>query len=119
MDIKFKVDTTKVVAEIDVKSKKMFDDIKEVTARAGLSTEASAKAFAPVDTGRLQFSITYNLWYNRNEIHAAITSPVLSPANAPYGYFQEFGTRYFLGTPHLRPAFHANYPKWLSDLGRL
>lgn len=117
--VDYKIDTTKVVAEITVKSKKAYEDIKTATALAGKNTEASAKGFAPVDTGRLQFSITYNFWYNSKEIHAAVTSPVLSPEGAPYGYFQEFGTRYIPGTPHLRPAFNANYLKWLSDLERV
>ncbi len=63
--------------------------------------EASAKEHAPVDTGNLRRSITY-------EVDKTFKSPYARVGtNVRYGIYQELGTRYHPAHPFLRPAMEA------------
>lgn len=56
-----------------------------------------ARSLAPVDTGAL-----------RDSIYARASGFELEFGNAvDYGAYQEFGTRFQAGTPHIRPALDA------------
>ena len=69
--------------------------------RAGTQVVAKAKTLAPVDAGFLRSSIDYQV------IGKTLTIRV----GAPYGMFQEFGTRYIRPHPYIRPA--------LNEIGRV
>ena len=62
---------------------------------------SKARAFAPVDTAFLRENITAR---KASELSGEVKS------GAGYAGFQEWGTRYQLGTPHIRPAFDAQIP---------
>lgn len=67
---------------------------KSAVSKAGAKMQASAQRHAPVDTGHLKRSITLDA--------GGLTATVTSEAS--YAGFQEFGTRFQPGTPHIRPA---------------
>ena len=70
-------------------------------ARLALQVERRAKALAPVDTGRLRSSITWELGRDEQGLVARIGS------NVEYAAYQEFGTRTVPASPYLRPALDA------------
>jgi len=63
----------------------------------GADMEDLAKSLAPVDTGRLRDSIFHRV--NGFELEFG--------NDVEYGLYQEFGTRFQPGTPHIRPALDA------------
>lgn len=75
-----------------------------VTALTVLSQvgEATAKEHAPVDTGNLRRSITYEIdtKTDRNPFSRVGT-------NVRYGIYQELGTRHHPAQPFMRPAMEA------------
>lgn len=90
---------------------KKMGEAKNVVAKNTAEMQEKAKKFAPVDTGHLRRSI-------KMEIKASghvgeVTS------GAEYAIYQEYGTRYQNGTPHMRPAFNEQNPKFIKDLKNL
>lgn len=69
--------------------------------------KASAKAKAPVDTGFLKNHITSS-YPNRFEGHVK--------SEAAYSGYQEYGTRFQTGTPHIRPALQEIEPQFKQDM---
>lgn len=87
---------------------KKMGEAKNVVAKNTAEMQEKAKNFAPVDTG-----------YLRRQIKMAIKASghvgeVTS--GAEYAIYQELGTRYQSGTPHMRPAFNEQSPKFIKDL---
>lgn len=74
--------------------------------KAGAQVQASAMRHAPVDTGHLKRSITLDA--------GGLTATVTSGAD--YAGFQEFGTRFQPGTPHIRPAVEEVSDKFRVDI---
>ena len=72
----------------------------------GADMEDMAKSLAPVDTGALRDSI----------YHRAVGFFLEFGNDVEYGMFQEFGTRFQPGTPHIRPALDANQQKLLDAI---
>jgi hypothetical protein len=60
---------------------------------------------APLKTGRLRRSYTWEVGRARGARYVEVSSNVL------YAPFQEFGTRYIVGTPHVRPGTQAVTPQ--------
>lgn len=71
--------------------------------------KAKAIAKAPVDTGFLKGQITTS--------YAPLEGTVIDGAN--YAGYQEYGTRFQSGTPHMRPAFEVQSKKFESDVKRI
>lgn len=69
--------------------------------------KTSAKAKAPVDTGFLQKSIT-------SEYPSELEGKVADEAS--YAGYQEYGTRFQPGTPHIRPALKEVEPQFKKDM---
>jgi HK97 gp10 family phage protein len=63
-----------------------------------------ARTYAPVHTGYLRDSITYD--YNPT------THTIQFIVEAPYGVFVEYGTRYAMAHPYVRPAINALGEIW-------
>jgi hypothetical protein len=63
----------------------------------GADMEDLVKSLAPVDTGRLRDSI----------YHRAAGFDLEFGNDVEYGFYQEFGTRFQTGTPHIRPSLDA------------
>lgn len=72
----------------------------------GMGMEDLAKSLAPVDTGRLRDSI----------YHRAAGFDLEFGNDVEYGFYQEFGTRFQTGTPHIRPALDANQQRILDAI---
>lgn len=72
--------------------------------------KASAKAKAPVDTGFLKNHITSS-YPSRLEGHVK--------SEAAYSGYQEYGTRFQTGTPHIRPALQEIEPQFKQDMNNV
>ena len=72
--------------------------------------KASAKAKAPVDTGFLKNHITSS-YPNRLEGHVK--------SEAAYSGYQEYGTRFQTGTPHIGPALQEIEPQFKQDMSNV
>ncbi len=62
----------------------------------GLVVTDIARRLAPKKTGALALSITYAYDQNSHSISFIV--------GEPYGIFQEYGTRYMMANPYIRPA---------------
>ena len=69
--------------------------------------KAGAKAKAPVDTGFLKNHITSSY---PNRLEGRVKS------EAAYSGYQEYGTRFQTGTPHIRPALQEIEPQFKQDM---
>ncbi|MDY0394789.1 HK97-gp10 family putative phage morphogenesis protein [Virgibacillus halophilus] len=86
-------------------------DVKNVVKMNGSEMQRSAQRYAPVDTGNLKRNIKYN---SQDD---GFTAQVASEAE--YAAYQEYGTRYQSGKPHVRPAYHEQKSKFVTDMKRL
>ena len=107
--------STKLIGfnELEVKLKKNMDlsAVKTVVKKNGAEMQKKAMQNAPIDTGHLRGSITLEITDNGK------TAEVESTAD--YAAYQEYGTRFMKGKPHIRPAFDEQKGKFKSDLGKL
>lgn len=67
--------------------------------------ETEVKRFAPVKTGRLRRSYTHEVGTGPGGSYVELSS------NVRYAPYQEFGTRFTVGTPHVRPGTEAVIPQ--------
>ena len=72
--------------------------------------KASAKVKAPVDTGFLKNHITSSY---PNRLEGRVKS------EAAYSGYQEYGTRFQTGTPHIRPALQEIEPQFKQDMNNV
>lgn len=94
-----------------LKKKATLNDVKDVVRLNTSEMQRSAQRYAPVDTGNLKRHIKQDV------LDSGFTGKVASTAD--YAAYQEFGTRYQTGTPHIRPAFHEQKEKFKKDMKRL
>lgn len=73
--------------------------------------QRNAQRFAPVDTGTLKRGIKLDI------LDKGYTGRVASTVN--YAMYQEYGTRFQPGTPHIRPAFYNSLWDFHEDLEKL
>lgn len=88
-------------------SRKVIEQAGKVVKNNTERLKASAKAKAPVDTGFLKNHITSS-YPNRLEGHVK--------SEAAYSGYQEYGTRFQTGTPHIRPALQEIEPQFKQDM---
>ena|SRR5690554_1782136 len=88
-----------------------LDDVKNVVKINGSEMQRRAQRYAPVDTGSLKRNIKYHP--EENGFTARIAS------EASYAPYQEYGTRFIAGTPHIRPSYYEQKSKFISDMKRL
>lgn len=81
-------------------------------ARACAHLEREIKGRAPVDTGHLRGSYTFNVEESGNTVVGHVGT------NVPYAIHQEFGTAHQPGTPHIRPALDASRDQLLQMMGQ-
>ena len=74
------------------------ESVTEILTTVGQIGEASAKSHAPVKTGNLRRSITYEVGSTGRTQYARIGTNIF------YALFQEVGTRFHAAQPFLRPA---------------
>lgn len=95
-----------------IKRKLDIEKSIKATVRKDTGTmQERAQRYAPVDTGHL-----------KREINAKITDNQLTgtvSSDAEYAVYQEYGTRYQSGTPHIRPAFNDTKDEFLNNIKRV
>ena len=77
------------------------------------TTEMHRKASrrVPVDTGHLKRSLTID--FSDGGLTGRVSTGV------EYGIYQEFGTRFQVGTPFMRPSLYEQRVKFMQDMSRL
>lgn len=106
----FKIDwhgTEKLTMAIKGAGSKVFEQSGKVVRNNAEKLKANAQSKAPVDTGFLKSNI-------RTSYPAALEAHINS--EAAYGGYQEYGTRFQPGTPHMRPALREIEPKFRQDM---
>lgn len=88
-------------------SRKVMEQSSQVIRNNTEKLKASAKVKAPVDTSFLKDNITSS-YPNRLEGHVK--------SEAAYSGYQEYGTRFQTGTPHIRPALQEIEPQFKQDM---
>ncbi len=74
------------------------DDTREMITRVAQEAETLMKARAPVRTGNLRRSITHRVLGDGKRWYALVGT------NVKYAIFQEYGTRFHVAHPFMRPA---------------
>lgn len=93
------------------KANQVENKVKEVVSKHGAGMQQKAQRFAPVDTGNLKRMI--DLEIEDGGLSAKVES------KADYAPYQEYGTRFQSGTPHIRPAFNASKDGFIRDCERV
>lgn len=85
--------------------------VKSAVKKNGSAMQKKAQKEAPIDSGHLHDVIFLEI------TDGGMTAEVESTAE--YAAYQEYGTRFMKGKPHIRPAFEEQKGKFKSDLGKL
>lgn len=85
----------------------------EVTKSNGMQMQQKAQRLAPVDTGFLKRNIHLNFVISGLEFTATVSG------DANYDPYQEYGTRFQPGKPHIRPAYYAQRTIFETEMGKL
>ena len=85
--------------------------VKANVKKNGAQLQKKAQKEAPIDSGHLHDVIFLEI------TDGGMTAEVESTAE--YAAYQEYGTRFMKGKPHIRPAFDEQKGKFKSDLGKL
>lgn len=95
-----------ITVEVNIKDKEVLDKIasllEQKMKQACVLVQDDAKKSCPVDTGRLQGSITYSVSSGESGAEGVIGT------NVEYGPYVEAGTIYQRAQPFLRPAGEKN-----------
>jgi len=94
-----------------LKDNMTLDDVRNVVRLNGAEMQTKAQRNAPVDTGFL-----------KREISLAITDSGMSAkvtGEADYDPYQEYGTRFMEGTPHIRPSYKEQKEQFKKDMSKL
>ena len=73
-----------------------------------------AMRYAPVDTGHLKRNISAE--FENAGLTGTVKSEARNDRGDNYAIYQEYGTRYQPGTPHVRPAFNDTKDEFKSDI---
>lgn len=97
-----------------LKEKANLNDVKNVVKLNGSEMHRATQRYAPVAKvggGTLKRNVKVYIQ------DAGFTTKVASEAE--YASYQEYGTRYQPGTPHIRPAYHEQKGRFIKDMKRL
>lgn len=92
---------------------KVGDDVIQVVRRNGAQMQQRAQLLAPVDTGFLKRDIYLDFELKGLNYSAQISG------DADYDAYQEYGTRYMAGKPHIRPAYFYQRAEFVQDIRKL
>lgn len=104
------VDTSKFEQSCDNAKKKALKVMQRSVAITLINTDAQAKLWCPVDTGRLRASIKFRIY--SNGLGGIVGTTV------GYGAYVELGTIKMRARPFLFPAFDqqiANFPRVIAE----
>lgn len=85
--------------------------VKATVKKNGAQLQKKAQKEAPVDSGHLQGMIMLEI------TDGGMTAEVESTAE--YAAYQEYGTRFMKGKPHIRSAFDEQKEKFKADMKEL
>lgn len=85
--------------------------VKTVVKKSGSEMQKKAQKEAPIDSGHLHDVIFLEI------TDGGMTAEVESTAE--YAAYQEYGTRFMKGKPHIRPAFEEQKEKFKADMKEL
>jgi len=88
-----------------------MNDVKNIVRMNGADMHRRMVQKAPVDTSNLKRNIKIEI------MNDGFTAKVSSQAE--YAPYQEYGTRFQTGTPHVRPSYHEQRPIFLQDMKRI
>lgn len=94
-------------------SKTASNEVEQALINGALMVERDAKIKAPVDTGRLRQSLSY-----QEENFGSKNPAVKVGTNVDYAPPVEFGTSKMAARPFLRPAFNENKDKILKEIAK-
>lgn len=97
-----------------LKKRANLNDVKEVVKLNGSEMQRNTQRKAPVAKkggGNLKRNV--KLYIEDKGFTARVKS------EADYAPYQEYGTRFQPGTPHVRPAYHEQKGKFINDMKRL
>ena len=85
--------------------------VKATVKKNGAQLQKKAQKEAPIDSGHLHDVIFLEI------TDGGMTAEVESTAE--YAAYQEYGTRFMTGKPHIRPAFNEQKEKFKQDMRKL
>lgn len=85
--------------------------VKATVKKNGAQLQKKAQKEAPIDSGHLHDVIFLEI------TDGGMTAEVESTAD--YAGYQEYGTRFMKGKPHIRPAFEEQKEKFKADMKAL
>ena len=85
--------------------------VKSAVKKNGSAMQKKAQKEAPIDSGHLHDVIFLEI------TDGGMTAEVESTAD--YAGYQEYGTRFMKGKPHIRPAFEEQKEKFKADMKAL
>ncbi|WZY01597.1 HK97-gp10 family putative phage morphogenesis protein [Bacillus sp. FSL W7-1360] len=88
-----------------------LSDVRRVIARNTAEMQAKTQREAPYRYGDLKRDVKQDI------TDSGMCGKVSS--TAPYAPYQEYGTRFQSGKPHVRPAFHSQKGKFINDMKNL
>ncbi|KRK80225.1 HK97-gp10 family putative phage morphogenesis protein [Companilactobacillus nodensis] len=89
------------------------DDTLKVVRTNTAEMQENAERKAPVDTGHLKREIHQDIKGEGAEVVGQVSG------DADYDPYQEYGTRYQPGTPHIRPAYYEQRDKFVKGMSEL
>lgn len=92
------------------------DKTKRIVAENGAEMQQKTQEYAPVDTGYLKRNVSLTIGSDGN---SATVESKTGEGKDNYAVYQEFGTRFQSGTPHVKPAFDQQKEKFKEDFKRM
>ena len=108
--------------QVKLKKNVQMSDVKRVVRKNGSELQKKAQKNAPVGTPQSTGIPGYVGGTLKRSIGLEITDGGMTAeveSTAEYAGYQEYGTRFMKGKPHIRPAFDEQKGKFKSDLGKL
>ena len=102
-----------IEAKVKKNNKTVKNNIEQALVNSALIVERDAKINTPVDTGRLQQSITH-----KDDGFGSNNPAVEIGTNVDYAAFVEFGTSRQSAKPFLFPAYNSNKQKILKEIAK-
>lgn len=93
--------------------RELLPQVRIITQKVCADTKRDAQAFAPVDTGTLRSSITYETHQNKDSVWGEV-GPTVN-----YGAYVEFGTSQHGPAAYMGPALDRNAHLFEKALGQV
>lgn len=107
------LETSKDLTDFLEKNINAMPKVQEVVQINTAEMQTNAQRKAPFDTGTLKRSIELDIKQEGNSVVGEVGSV---GAGSEYEPYQEYGTRYQPGKPHIRPAYYEQRDKFRQDM---